>query len=87
MAPPPPALRLVLTFISILQFSLAVRIHAQASACLDVGFNFHVDSPFRLAVRIHMRATARFHFCFDLHVGTPLASVNRCRPFEALHRF
>lgn len=45
MAPPPPALTLVLTRMLILLFSLAVRIHDWTTARFDCGFHLHLASP------------------------------------------
>ena len=44
MAPPPPALTLVLTRIGS-PVQLAVRIHDWTTACFDFGFNLHRGSP------------------------------------------
>ena len=60
----------------------AVGVHAEATACFDFGFEFHVSSPFRsvrrclrrsaLAIRIHDRAAACFNVGFGFHVGPPI---------------
>jgi len=69
-------------------WTTAVRIHGSPTACFDVGFDFHVDSPIQnLAVRIHTYATACLDFGFDLHRGSPIASINRCHPSDPLRRF
>ena len=70
MRNPVPDFTLLLTFMLLASFLLAVGIDGPASARLHSRFDFHLVTP-SLAVRIDEPTAARLYLCFDFHLMPP----------------